>query len=135
MEYALQILEDNTARMNVSSFNVTNADGKIAKITLNKINYKIGDKLVVYLDFSESQVQTLEFKVTLQSEEIISEECRKKSNQTPSSIHSHAEIKEYSFYMKKTDVTMQIPVHVTPAFVSDIGIITFFKLISHITFF
>ena len=62
-----------------------------------------------------------QFKVTLQSEEIISEECRKKSNQTLSSLHPHTELKEYSLFMKKTDFTMQIPVHITPTFVSDIS--------------
>lgn len=121
LEYSLQILEDLTARLSTSSYNVANHDGKIVKVSLNKTNYKIGDKLVVYLDFSESTVQCLEFKVTLQSEEIISEECRKKANQPLSSVHSHTEIKEYCLCMKKTDVTLQIPVHITPAFVSDIG--------------
>jgi hypothetical protein len=120
LEFALQILDDQSARMNPSSYNVTSQEGKIVKVSLNKNNYKIGDKLIISLDFSDSSVQCLEFKVTLQSEEITSEECRKKSNQPLSSIHSHSEIKEYCLYMKKTDVTIQIPVHITPAFVSDI---------------
>lgn len=64
--------------------------------------------------------------MTLQSEEIISEECRKKSNQTLSSLHPHTELKEYSLFMKKTDFTMQIPVHITPTFVSDISKFIFF---------
>ena len=61
------------------------------------------------------------YKVTLQSEEIVSEECRKKSNQPMSSVHSHADIKDNCFFLKKTDVTLQIPVHITPTFVSDIS--------------
>jgi hypothetical protein len=124
-EYALQLLEDQSVRINPSGYNVTNHDGKIVKISLNKINYKVGDKLVINLDFSDSSLQCLEFKVSLQSEEITSEECRKKSNQPLSAINSHAEIKEYCLYMKKTDITFQIPVHITPTFVSDIGIFVF----------
>jgi hypothetical protein len=39
---------------------VVNQDGKIVKVTLNKTNYKIGDKIAIYLDFSNSQLQCLE---------------------------------------------------------------------------
>ncbi len=122
LEFALQILEDQSAKTNISGYNVTNQDGKIVKILLNKNSYKIGDKLIISLDFNDASVQCLEFKVTLQSEEITSEECRKKSNQPLFSVHSHCEIQEYCLYMKKTDITIQIPAHITPAFVSDIGI-------------
>ena len=59
--------------------------------------------------------------MTLQSEEIIAEECRKKANQTLSNIQTHTEIKEYSLFLKKTDFTIQIPTHITPTFVSDIS--------------
>lgn len=120
LEYALQILEDMTARMNTNTYNVTLPEGNVAKITINKTNYKIGDKLVVFLDFTDAEVPCVEFKVTLQSEEIISEECRKKSNNTLPGLHSHAELKESSLFIKKTDLTMQIPVHITPSFVTDI---------------
>ncbi len=57
----------------------------------------------------------------MQSEEIIAEECRKKTNQQQSSIHSHTELKDFSLFLKKTDFTMQIPVNLTPTFVSDIS--------------
>lgn len=120
LEYALQILEDMTARMNTNTYNVTLPEGNVAKITINKTNYKIGDKLIVFLDFTDAQVPCVEFKVTLQSEEIISEECRKKTHQATPGIHSHAELKESSLFIKKTDLTMQIPVHITPTFVTDI---------------
>ena len=63
--------------------------------------------------------------MTLQSEEIISEECRKKNSQTQPGVHSHLELKESSLFIKKTDLTLQIPVHITPTFVTDIS-----KLIS-----
>lgn len=62
--------------------------------------------------------------MTLQSEEIIAEECRKNAKQIQPGLHSHAELKEYSLFLKKTDLTMQIPVHITPTFVSDISKIT-----------
>lgn len=99
---------------------MTVPEGNIVKLTINKTNYKIGDKLIVFLDFSNSEVSCVEFKVTLQSEEIISEECRK-TNQTAPGIHSHVELKENSLFFKKTDLTIQIPVHITPTFVTDIS--------------
>lgn len=104
-----------------------------------KTNYKIGDKIIGFLDFSDAQVPCVEvivknffyfkfriiflqFKVTLQSEEIISEECRKKLNQHLSSVNSHFELKEHCLFLKKSDFSVQIPVSITPTFVSDIGI-------------
>ena len=100
---------------------MTVPEGNIVKVTINKTNYKIGDKLLLFLDFSDAHVSCVEFKVTLQSEEIISEECRKKSNQTSPGIHSHVELKESSLFTKRTDLTIQIPVHITPTFVTDIS--------------
>jgi len=120
LEYALQIIEDLTVPNKPNSYNVTSADGKIVKITMNKTNFKIGDKLVAFLDFSDAHVACVEYKVTLQSEEIIAEECRKKPNHSPSTITSHVELKEFSLFLKKSDFTMQMPVHLTPTFVSDI---------------
>ncbi|RNA32063.1 RAB6A-GEF complex partner 2-like isoform X1 [Brachionus plicatilis] len=85
-----------------------------------KTNYKIGDKIIGFLDFNEAQVPCVEFKVTLHSEEIISEECRKKSTQHLSSVHSHVELKEHCLFLKKSDFSLQVPVNITPTFVSDI---------------
>jgi hypothetical protein len=42
---------------------VANEDGKIVKITLSKTNYKIGDRLIVFLDFTEAQVPCIEVKI------------------------------------------------------------------------
>ena len=41
-------------------FNVANQDGKVVKITMNKTNYKIGDKIIGFLDFSDAQVPCVE---------------------------------------------------------------------------
>ena len=58
----------------------------------------------------------------------MSEECRKKPSQAMSSVHSHTEIKDHCFFLKKTDLTLQIPVHITPTFVSDISNISFLNI-------
>jgi len=44
----------------LDTYNVVVQDKKIVKIHLNKTNYKIGDKLVAYLDFSEAEASCLE---------------------------------------------------------------------------
>jgi hypothetical protein len=44
----------------LGTFNVTIPDGNIVKITINKTNYKVGDKIVFYLDFSEATVSCVE---------------------------------------------------------------------------
>ncbi len=46
----------------LDNFNVTNKDGKIVKISLNKSNFKIGDKIVGFMDFSDTQVSCVEVK-------------------------------------------------------------------------
>ncbi len=60
LEYALQVIEDLTAVSTTCNYNVTSPDGKIVKITLNKTNYKVGDKIVAFLDFSDAQVACVE---------------------------------------------------------------------------
>jgi len=60
LEYALQVIEDLTAASTTCNYNVTSPDGKIVKITLNKTNYKVGDKIVAFLDFSDAQVSCVE---------------------------------------------------------------------------
>ena len=47
---------------NIDTYNVTLPEGSVAKITINKTNYKIGDKLVVFLDFTDAQVPCVEVK-------------------------------------------------------------------------
>lgn len=39
---------------------MTLPEGNVVKITINKTNYKIGDKLVVFLDFTDAQVPCVE---------------------------------------------------------------------------
>jgi RAB6A-GEF complex partner protein 2 len=81
LEYALQILEDITLKNTPSNasfyfssriyfnfrffdhkgtFNVTTQNEKIVKIILNKNSFKIGDKIIGYLDFTDSQVSCIE---------------------------------------------------------------------------
>ena len=47
-------------KLNEGNYNVTSPDGKIVKITLNKTNFKVGDKIVAFLDFSDAQVSCVE---------------------------------------------------------------------------
>ncbi len=41
-------------------FNITSNNSKVVKLTLFKLDYKIGDEIIGYLDFSETDVACVE---------------------------------------------------------------------------
>lgn len=110
--------------------------------------YRIGDDIVATCDFSESnvpcvQVSTvvsllslnlvltlssfalmgnsfLQYSVTLQSEEIVSETCRKKSSQGVT-VNSYCKHNEFCLHTKKTHICLPIPLTATPGFITDVG--------------
>ena len=61
-----------------------------------------------------------QFSVTLQSEEQISEECRRKPGQG-SAITSYVKHQEMCLHTVRTHVNLPIPLTATPAFMTDIG--------------
>jgi hypothetical protein len=100
-------------------YNITSSFGKVAKLTLLKLDYKIGDEIIGMLDFNDCSIPCAEYMVTLVSEEIISEECKKKQNQS-NHTESYGYSKEFVLFIKYTSFTLQVPVLATPAFNTDI---------------
>ncbi len=129
-------------------YNITNSHGKVARFCMFKQAYRIGDDIVATCDFSESnvpcvQVSTvvsllslnlvltlssfalmgnsfLQYSVTLQSEEIVSETCRKKSSQGVT-VNSYCKHNEFCLHTKKTHICLPIPLTATPGFITDVG--------------
>ncbi|WAQ94480.1 RGP1-like protein, partial [Mya arenaria] len=81
MDVALHILETVTARKGPHSYNITNTRGRVARCILFKTAFKLGEDIIGIMDFSDTTVPCVQYCVTLQSEETISEECRKKNTQ------------------------------------------------------
>jgi RAB6A-GEF complex partner protein 2 len=120
LEFILEVLQDLTAKKAPHTFNITNAQGKIVKLTLYKLDFKIGEDIVGYLDFSDSEVDCVEFVVTLHSDERLSDDC-KKNAKISNNLESHSYHKEFCLFIKNTFFTLHIPVTVAPTFSSDIG--------------
>ncbi|XP_052099381.1 RAB6A-GEF complex partner protein 2-like [Mytilus californianus] len=119
LDIAMQVLSTVTARKAPHSYNITNAKGKVAKFILFKQAYKLGEDIVGVFNFTDGTVPCVQFSVTLQSEEQISEECRKKPGQG-TSVTSYVKHQEMCLHTAKTHVNIPIPLTATPCFITDI---------------
>lgn len=119
LDIALQVMATVTARKAPHSYNITNSKGKVAKFLLFKQAFKLGEDIVGMFDFSEGTIPCVQFSVTLQSEEQISEECRRKPGQG-SAVTSYVKHQEMCLHMVRTHINLPIPLTATPAFITDI---------------
>ncbi|KAK7116156.1 RAB6A-GEF complex partner protein 2-like [Littorina saxatilis] len=119
LDIALQVMATVTARKAPHSYNITNSKGKVAKFLLFKQAFKLGEDIVGMFDFSEGSIPCVQFSVTLQSEEQISEECRRKPGQG-SAVTSYVKHQEMCLHTVRTHVNLPIPLTATPAFMTDI---------------
>lgn len=62
----------------------------------------------------------MQFSVTLQSEEQIAEECRRKVGHG-SSCTSYVKHQDMCLHTQKTHINVPVPLSVTPGFMTDIG--------------
>lgn len=62
-----------------------------------------------------------QFSATLQSEEIVTEECRKKSKDTPMII-PYSNHDEVCLHTCKSHISIPIPLTATPGFSTDLGL-------------
>lgn len=119
LDIAMSVLATITTRKAPHSYNITNARGKVAKFILFKQAYKLGEDIVGLFDFSEGTVPCVQFSATLQCEEQIAEECRKKSSQG-SAITSYVKHQETCLHTEKTYLNVPVPLTATPGFITDI---------------
>jgi len=67
-------------------------------------------------------LSSIQFTVTLQSEEFIPEECRPPNSKSSGVTHlSHCTFQEYCLHTKKTHIVLPVPITATPEFASDLG--------------
>lgn len=119
LDIAMQVLSTVTARKAPHSYNITNAKGKVAKFILFKQAYKLGEDIVGVFNFTDGTVPCVQFSVTLQSEEQISEECRKKPSHG-TALTSYVKHQEMCLHTAKTHINIPIPLTATPCFITDI---------------
>lgn len=119
LDVALQVLSTVTARKAAHFYNITNSRGKVARFYLFKSAYKLGEDINGVFDFSYGTVPSVQFSVSLQSEETVSEECRRKPNQ-PTAVTVYAKHQEMCLHTQRTHISIPVPLTVTPGFISDI---------------
>lgn len=120
LDRAVQILTTITSRKSPNSYNITNAQGAVAKFCLFKPAFKLGEDIIGTIDFSDASVACLQYSVVLQCEEQISEECRRRQQQTSTTVASHSKHQEFCLHLRHSHMVLPIPLHVTPAFITDI---------------
>ncbi|KAK6188826.1 hypothetical protein SNE40_004924 [Patella caerulea] len=119
LDIATQVMATVTARKSPHSFNITNSQGRVAKLLLFKQAFKLGDDIVGVFDFKDGTIPCVQYSVTLQSEEQISEECRHKMSQG-SAITSYVKHQEMCLHVDETHMSIPIPLTASPGFITDI---------------
>ncbi|XP_067665114.1 RAB6A-GEF complex partner protein 2-like [Haliotis asinina] len=119
LDIALQVLSTVTARKAPHSYNITNARGRVAKFLLFKQAYKLGEDIMGIFDFSDGTVPCVQYSVTLQSEEQIAEECRRKPSQG-TAITSYVKHQEMCLHTLRTNISIPLPLTASPGFITDI---------------
>lgn len=119
LEPALQVLQNITARRNANFYNITNARGNVAQFCLFKMAYKLGEDIIGTFNFDTSTVPCVQFIVILQCEEIISEKY-KIPGKRDHALASYSKCSEFCLNMNQCFLNIPIPLHITPAFTTNI---------------
>ncbi|XP_041361064.1 RAB6A-GEF complex partner protein 2-like [Gigantopelta aegis] len=119
LDVALQVLSTVTARKSPHSYNITNAKGKVARFLMFKQAYKLGEDIVGIFDFTDGTVPCVQYSVTLQSEEQIAEECRRKASQGVA-VTSYVKHQEMCLHTLKSSINIPLPLTAAPGFITDI---------------
>ncbi|KAJ8973387.1 hypothetical protein NQ317_012103 [Molorchus minor] len=108
-------LENITARRNPNFYMITNMWGKVARFCLFKPAYKLGEDIIGTFDFTVATVNCMQVSVSLQCEE---ETTFNPNNENPKQVRiiTFSKHHEVCLGYKYTQLILPIPLHVTPAF-------------------
>ncbi|KAK9877476.1 hypothetical protein WA026_018585 [Henosepilachna vigintioctopunctata] len=109
LNLALQTLQNITARRNPNFYMISNKRGRVARFCLFKPAYKLGEDIVGSLDFSIATVNCMQLSVALQ--------CLEEANGAhESKLRTFSRHHEVCYGYRQTQLVLPIPLHVTPAF-------------------
>ncbi|CAG9760219.1 unnamed protein product [Ceutorhynchus assimilis] len=114
LDLALESLQNITARRNPNFYMISNMWGKVARFCLFKPAYKLGEDIIGTFDFTVATVKCMQVSVSLQCEEETIVEPKHIRIITFSKHH------EVCLGYKYTQLILPIPLHVTPAFATDL---------------
>ncbi|XP_017771625.1 PREDICTED: RAB6A-GEF complex partner protein 2 [Nicrophorus vespilloides] len=118
-EFALQALQNITARRNPNFYMISNTWGKVARFCLFKPSYKLGEDIIGTFDFTMASVKCVQVSVSLQCEEETTiKEAAEKNNQIQ--IVTFSKHHEVCLGLQYTQLILPIPLHVTPAFTTQL---------------
>uniref|UniRef100_UPI00359000A0 RAB6A-GEF complex partner protein 2 isoform X2 n=1 Tax=Myxine glutinosa TaxID=7769 RepID=UPI00359000A0 len=115
LEVATELIMEATAQR---TFNITSPWGKVGRFSIGRTVYRLGEDVVGSFDFSNCTVPCLHLTVLLQSEEIVSEACRRYAGQAPL-VTTHAHHNEACVHMLSTHAMLPLPLQATPSFSSE----------------
>uniref|UniRef100_A0A8C4QG66 GP1 homolog, RAB6A GEF complex partner 1 n=1 Tax=Eptatretus burgeri TaxID=7764 RepID=A0A8C4QG66_EPTBU len=120
LEVATELIMEATAQRSPSTFNITSPWGKVGKFSIGRTVYRLGEDVVGAFDFSNCTVPCLHLTVLLQSEEIVSEACRRHTGQAPF-VTTHAHHNEACVHTLSTHAMLPLPLQATPSFSNETG--------------
>ncbi|XP_034020068.1 RAB6A-GEF complex partner protein 2 [Thalassophryne amazonica] len=123
LERALDMLMVTTSRRCPHMFNITNMRGKVAKFSIFKTVYRLGEDIIGTFNFSEGDIPCLQYSVSLQSEEAIQQQYQRRPGQAVS-VTGHGRHLESCLHTACTHFSFPIPLNVTPGFSTDVVTLT-----------
>lgn len=119
IDLALESLQNITARRNPNFYMISNMWGKVARFCLFKPAYKLGEDIIGTFDFTVATVQCMQVSVSLQcEEETLIDPGNENSKQVR--IITFSKHHEVCLGYQYTQLILPIPLHVTPAFETDL---------------
>lgn len=121
LDLSMQALQNITARRNPNFYMISNIWGKVARFCLFKPAYKLGEDIIGTFDFTVATVKCVQVSVSLQCEEetVIDHEKDKAKQVRVVTFSKHHEV---VLGLKYTQLVLPIPLHVTPAFSTKLGL-------------
>lgn len=118
-------LQNITARRNPNFYMISNIWGKVARFCLFKSSYKLGEDIIGTFDFTVATVRCVQVSVSLQCEE---ETSAGDGDKRQARLLTLSKQHEVCIGLRHTQLILPIPLHVTPEFSTDLGIIYVFSV-------
>jgi hypothetical protein len=106
--------------LSIDIYNISNNRGRVGRLILFKNHFRLGEDILGTIDFDHTDVPCLQYTVTLQSEESLNPNYRRKSSQL-SNISSFTKQSEFCLSTSQTYLSLSIPLSCTPSFSVDLG--------------
>lgn len=130
LDLALHRIEYQTCTRNPHSFNITSSSGRVAKFTIFKTVYRLGEDIIGMFNFTDGNVPCVRYTCSLQSEETIVDSYKTGSKSTVPQVVNHGKCQEFTFNTAHSQMVITIPLTATPTFTNDIGKVSFKLLFS-----